>query len=244
MPEIRLEKLSVTYIDRKKRETVAIDDLSCVFPDLKTSVIVGPSGCGKTTLLRAVGGLLDFDGRIFSDGVDIETLEKKNRRLAYVMQQYALYPHLTVFDNLAFPLKVERCSYDEITSRVLEMAEFLQMRPFLSRKPRQLSGGQQQRIVLGRALIKHPSLVLLDEPLSNVDPRSRDALRVLIKRALCQYGATALYVTHSIKEATFLGDEIYVLDHGHLVNQASPLEIIKSSEPVTVSLFKEKDDEE
>lgn len=218
MPEISLQHLSVTYLGKKKQEYPALRDVSCVFESGQISAIMGESGSGKTTLLRALANQLQYDGDIYSDGVDIQTLSAKERRLAYVMQDFALYPHLSVFDNLAFPLKLERESYDGITRRVREMAKELDIEYLLTRKPRQLSTGQIQKVCLGRALIKNPDLVFLDEPLSNVDPMQKEEVIRLIVKMLRRYAVTAIYITHNLKEAIYVSSKIYFLEDGRLID--------------------------
>lgn len=214
MPKIELQHLSVTYLGRKKEEYPALKDVSCTFEDGVISAVMGESGSGKTTLFRALTGQLQYDGTILSDGIDIRTLSNKERRMSYVMQEFALYPHLTVFDNLAFPLKLERVSYDAISQKVNEMAKDLGIEYLLSRKPRQLSGGQIQKVCLGRALIKNPDLILLDEPLANVDIRQREGVLRTIFDLLTKYETTAIYITHNLKEAMFIASKIYFFSNG------------------------------
>ena len=216
MPKIELQHLSVTYLGRKKQEYPAIKDVSCVFENGKISALMGESGSGKTTIFRAIAGQLLYDGTILSDGVDIAALSLKERRLAYVMQEFALYPHLTVYDNLAFPLKLERQSYSTIDEEVIKMARSLDIEYLLSRKPRQLSGGQAQKVCLGRALIKKPDLILLDEPLANVDEAQRGDVLLAIKKQLEESKATAIYITHNLKEAIYVSSKIYCLEKGKL----------------------------
>ena len=214
MPRIELKHLSVTYLGKKNEEYPALKDISCVFEDKKVSCIMGESGSGKTTLLRALSNQLAYDGEILSDGIDIQKMSLKERQIGYVQQDFALYPHMTVFDNLAFPLKIERNDYETITDKVKEMAKTLNISYLLSRKPRQLSTGQIQKVCLGRALIKKPELILLDEPLSNVDlPQKEDVLRT-IKDALDQYGTTAIYITHNLKEAIYISSKVYSIENG------------------------------
>lgn len=216
MPRIELKHLSVTYLGKKNEEYPALKDISCVFEDKKVSCIMGESGSGKTTLLRALSNQLAYDGEILSDGIDIQKMSLKERQIGYVQQDFALYPHMTVFDNLAFPLKIERNDYETITDKVKEMAKTLNISYLLSRKPRQLSTGQIQKVCLGRALIKKPELILLDEPLSNVDlPQKEDVLRT-IKDALDQYGTTAIYITHNLKEAIYISSKVYSIENGTL----------------------------
>ena len=177
---------------------------------------MGESGSGKTTLFRALSSQLAYDGMILSDGKDITKMRLKDRRVSYVMQEFALYPHLTVYDNLAFPLKIERQSYETIDENVMKMAKDLGIEFLLSRKPRQLSTGQIQKVCLGRALIKKPDLVLLDEPLSNVDPLHKKDVLVTIKRMLLASKSTAIYITHNLKEAIYVSSKVYCLEDGRL----------------------------
>lgn len=216
MPKIELQHLSVTYLGKRKQEYPALIDVSCLFEDKKISALMGESGSGKTTILRALSSQLMYDGTILSDGVDIAALSLKERRLAYVMQEFALYPHLTVYDNLAFPLKLERQSYSTIDEEVIKMARSLDIEYLLSRKPRQLSGGQAQKVCLGRALIKKPDLILLDEPLANVDEAQRGDVLLTIKKQLEESKATAIYITHNLKEAIYVSSKVYCLEKGKL----------------------------
>ena len=218
MPRIEIEHLSVTYLGKKKQEYPALKDVSCIFPNGQISAIMGGSGSGKTSLFRALTSQLAYDGVIRSDGVDISTLTTKERHLAYVQQEFALYPHLTVFDNLAFPLKLNREDYSSITSKVKEMAAKLDLSFLLSRKPRQLSTGQIQKVCLGRALIKDPDLFLLDEPLSNVDGPQREELLNVIDKTLKESGLTAIYITHRLEEALRVASNVYFLEEGKLVD--------------------------
>lgn len=216
MPTIELKHLSVTYLGKNNEQYPALKDISCVFENKKVSCIMGESGGGKTTLLRALSSQLSYDGLILSDGKDIEKMSMKERKIGYVQQEFALYPHMTIFDNLAFPLKLERDDFKTITDKVNEMAKTLNISYLLTRKPRQLSTGQIQKVCLGRALIKKPELILLDEPLSNVDgPQKEDVLRT-IKNALEAYGVTAIYITHNLKEAIYISSKIYLIENGAL----------------------------
>jgi len=217
MPKIEFQHVSVTYLGKHKQEYPALRDVSCVFSDGEISALMGESGSGKTTLLRALSKQLSYDGKILSDDEDISSLSLKERKISYVMQEFALYPHLTVFDNLAFPLKLERESYANIEEMVMEMAKDLNIEFLLSRRPRQLSTGQIQKVCLGRALIKKPDLVLLDEPLSNVDLLQKKDVLVTIKRLLKERAATAIYITHNLKEAIYVASSVYSLEEGRLI---------------------------
>lgn len=228
MPRIEIEHLSVTYLGKKKQEYPALKDVSCIFPSGQISAIMGGSGSGKTSLFRALTSQLAYDGVIRSDGIDISMLTPKERRLAYVQQEFALYPHLTVFDNLAFPLKLNREDYPSITSKVKEMADKLDLSFLLSRKPRQLSTGQIQKVCLGRALIKDPDLLLLDEPLSNVDGPQREELLNVIEKTLKKARVTAIYITHRLEEALRVASNVYFLEEGRLVD-IQPSSSLKNS---------------
>lgn len=227
MPQIEIKNLTYQY--NKKGLVTAIDDLSCSFVDKAFNVIVGPSGCGKTTLLKVISSLLEpYEGEILTDTVNIRTLTIKERKMAFVSQEYVLYPHLTVFDNIAFPLKAMRLDREEIIRRVFEVADELELIDCLPRKPRYLSGGQKQRVALARAVIKNADLYLFDEPLSNIDFVMRNEQRQLIKKLINSREKTAIYVTHDFKEALALADYLYVMDEGKIVVSGKPLEVYDS----------------
>lgn len=227
MPTIEIKNLTYQY--KKRGVVTAIDDLSCTFMDGAFNVIVGPSGCGKTTLLKIISSLLEpYEGQILTNSVDIRDLTIKERRLAFVSQEYILYPHLTVFDNIAFPLKTIGADREEIIRRVYEVAEEMNLTDCLPRKPRYLSGGQKQRVALVRAVIKNADLYLFDEPLSNIDPAMRNDERMLIKKIIEGHNKTAIYVTHDFKEALALADYLYVMDEGKIVISGKPLEVFNS----------------
>jgi len=224
MPEIKINNLKVTY-KNKKEEVVALDNLNVTFEDGKFNAIVGFSGCGKSTLLRAVAGLLEYEGEILFDGINCDTLAINERNIAFVSQKYILYPHMTVFDNIAFPLKMIKASREEIIERVYEIADKLEIKYLLSRKPRQLSGGQQQRVAIARALVRRPKICLFDEPLSNLDNTIRQEIRHLIKKVVASQDITVLYVTHDFKEAMALSDVIYVINNGKIEVSGAPREV-------------------
>jgi sn-glycerol 3-phosphate transport system ATP-binding protein len=191
-------------------------------------VIVGASGCGKSTLLRLVAGLdTPTSGRILLDGNDVAKRDPAERDIAMVFQNYALYPHMSVFDNMAYGLKIRGLPRDEIRRRVEEAAGLLGLTPMLTRKPRQLSGGQRQRVAMGRAIVREPKLFLFDEPLSNLDAKLRVQMRAEIKRLQRRMGVTSLYVTHDQVEAMTLGDRLLVLHQGRPVQLATPLEVFE-----------------
>lgn len=238
MPDIKVKNLTVTYIDKKKNETVAVRGFSARFDAGTLNVVMGFSGCGKTTLLKAIAGFFAFDGYIYFDGRDADTIPTRKRNLAYVSQDYVLYPSLTVFDNIAFPLKTARLKRDEVTERVKAIAETFGLTDCLTRLPKYLSGGQQQRVAIARAMVKHPNLILMDEPLSNVDTESREMLRRYIRHVQTSEGVTVIYVTHDYREALELADRIYVMDEGQLVFEGTPDEV-RMSENETVALLRQ-----
>jgi ABC-type sugar transport system ATPase subunit len=208
--------------------TTAVDALDLEIPDGELMVLVGPSGCGKSTALRMIAGLEQpSSGRITIGERDMAGLSPGARDVAMVFQSYALYPHMSVRDNLAFPLRRRRMDKDEIGRRVTEMAEMLELGDLLKRKPAQLSGGQRQRVAMGRALIREPVAFLLDEPLSNLDAKLRTELRAELKRLHRRLGTTMVYVTHDQIEAMTLGDRIAVMNRGRLQQVGSPDEIYR-----------------
>jgi sn-glycerol 3-phosphate transport system ATP-binding protein len=189
-------------------------------------VIVGASGCGKSTLLRLVAGLEEpTAGRIVLDGTDVATRDPAERDIAMVFQNYALYPHMSVFDNMAYGLRIRALPAAEIRRRVDEAAGLLELSALLDRKPRQLSGGQRQRVAMGRAIVREPKLFLFDEPLSNLDATLRVTMRAEIRRLQRRMGVTSLFVTHDQVEAMTLGDRLLVLHKGRAVQLATPMEV-------------------
>ena len=201
-------------------------------------VIVGASGCGKSTLLRLVAGLeLPTAGKIVLDGRDVARLDPAERDIAMVFQNYALYPHMSVFDNMAYGLRIRGLSKTEISKRVQETAAILGLGPLLERKPRQLSGGQRQRVAMGRAIVREPKLFLFDEPLSNLDAKLRVSMRAEIKRLQRRMRVTSLYVTHDQVEAMTLGDRLLVMHQGVPVQLATPLEVFERPANLYVATF-------
>ncbi|MBG1232296.1 ABC transporter ATP-binding protein [Aestuariivirga litoralis] len=230
MAEIRLENVSRSF-----GATKALSDVSMTVPDGSFVVLLGPTGAGKTTMLRMVSGLsLPDSGEVFFGGHSVTKLEPAQRNVAMVFQQYSLYPHLTVRENLAFPLKspLLKTSRSEIERHVSEVAEVLQISHKLDNKATKLSGGEMQRVSIGRALVRNPSVFLMDEPLSSLDAKLRADLRLELKRIQSDRGATFLYVTHDQVEAMTMATHVGVLDHGALVQFGSPREIYEN--PVSV----------
>lgn len=216
--------------------TLRIEELAV--PDRTYTVVVGPSGSGKTTLLRIVAGLEKPDeGSIYLDGRDITKLPVWERDVGIVFQNYALYPHLTVFDNIAMPLKNKKMPKEEIKRRVEHIAEILNIKDQLHKYPHQLSGGQQQRVAIARALVKEPKVLLLDEPLSNLDARLRLDVRGFLKELQRSVGATVIHVTHDQEEAMALGDLMVVMNNGKIEQAGPPDELYRRPKSLFVFNF-------
>jgi multiple sugar transport system ATP-binding protein len=217
---------------------VAVDNVSLSIDDGEFMVLVGPSGCGKTTLLRSIGGLEGpTAGRILIDGRDVSQLPPGARDLAMVFQNYALYPHMTVRQNLGYSLRVHRTQRQEIARRVQEVAEMLGLDELLDRRPGALSGGQQQRVAMGRAIIREPAAFLMDEPLSNLDAKLRVNMRASLQDLHTRLGTTTVYVTHDQVEAMTLGDRVAVLHEGHVQQLDTPQGLYKHPANVFVAAF-------
>lgn len=238
MTEVILDQVSVSYVIDKKTRNKVIDKLSITFGNGLFHVIIGESGTGKTTLLKAILGLVSYEGGIYFGNVDANSLPLDQRNFSLVSQSYVLYPHMNIFDNIAYPLKNASAPKKEIIERVYEVAEELDLTHTLTRKPRHISGGQQQRAALARALVKRPTLIAFDEPLSNVDPHQRAELRLLIKNVIKARGITALYVTHDFEEALALADVLHVMDKGQIVLSGSSREVFYSNHEVVENLKK------
>ena len=221
MAEVVLQNVNKNF-----DEVYAVKDVNLSIRDKEFMVLVGPSGCGKTTTLRMVAGLESISsGRILIDDKVINELSPMDRDIAMVFQNYALYPHMSVYDNMAFGLKMRKFDRADIAQRVQEAAEILGMQDLLKRKPRQLSGGQRQRVALGRAIVRHPQVFLFDEPLSNLDAKLRVQMRVELKKLHDRLGTTAIYVTHDQVEAMTLGDRVVVMRDGLVQQVGEPLEL-------------------
>lgn len=237
-PEMTVSHLTVRY-GKGKDAVTALCDVDLSFSAGGFHVVAGYSGCGKTTLLRALSGMTEYEGEIFFNGQNAKELDTKDREMAYVSQQYILYPKMTVFDNIAYPLRTAHMSKEEICARVCAMAETLDLTPCLDRKPRHLSGGQQQRVALARALVRSPAVCLMDEPLSNTDAQTRTNLRHLLRDAQRRLGCTVVYVTHDMMEAMALADRLTILCDGKVVISDTPEAVYKSGNEVVRSLFAE-----
>lgn len=233
MAEIKLE-----HVTKRFGDVVAVNDMNLEIHDQEFVVFLGPSGCGKTTTLRAIAGLESPDeGDIFIDGNRVNTLSPADRDIAFVFQFYALYPHLTVYDNIAFPLKAVKASKSEIQERVKEVAAVLQIQAMLDRKPSHLSGGEMQRVALGRAMVRRPKAFLMDEPMSNLDAKLRVDMRTELKRLQHRLGATTIFVTHDQVEALSMADRIVIMHQGSLQQVGTPQEVYSQPQTVFVAQF-------
>src|SRR5271165_4752912 len=216
----------------------AVKDVNLEIGDKEFVVLVGPSGCRKTTTLRMVAGLESVtSGEILIGDRRVNELPPMDRDIAMVFQNYALYPHMSVYDNMAFGLKMRKFSRADIGKRVQQAAEILGIQQLLSRKPRQLSGGQRQRVALGRAIVRHPQVFLFDEPLSNLDAKLRVQMRVELKKLHDRLGTTAIYVTHDQVEAMTLGDRVVVMKDGFVQQVGEPLELYNEPANLFVAGF-------
>src|SRR5918996_178972 len=234
MAELALEGVTKVFRDG----TVAIDDLQLRVPDGSLFVVLGPSGCGKTTLLRLVAGLEEpTEGRILIGGEDVTDDGPRDRDVAMVFQSYALYPHLTAFDNMAFGLRSRREDRNEVDRRVNAVASMLGLDDVLRKRPKSLSGGQRQRVALGRAIVREPAVFLMDEPLSDVDAKLRDQMRSELTRIQRSLGTTTIYVTHDQAEALQLGDLVAVLDRGVLRQVGTPRALYDRPKDLFVAAF-------
>ena len=221
-----MAKVSLRSVRKAYGPTKVIHGVDCEIADGEFLVVVGPSGCGKSTLLRMIAGLESItEGEIAIGERVVNALEPAERDIAMVFQNYALYPHMSVFDNMAYGLKIRRLAKAEIRRRVEEAAGILELGALLDRKPRQLSGGQRQRVAMGRAIVREPSVFLFDEPLSNLDAKLRVQMRVEIKRLQERLGITSVYVTHDQVEAMTLGHRLLVMSEGVVEQLGSPLEL-------------------
>jgi sn-glycerol 3-phosphate transport system ATP-binding protein len=234
MASITLDKLGKVYAGNVR----AVTDVNIDIKDGEMIVLVGPSGCGKSTLLRMVAGLETItEGTLKIGDRVVNQLEPADRDIAMVFQNYALYPHMTVYNNLAYGLKNRRFAKSEIDRRVKEAAEMLQIGQFLDRKPRQLSGGQRQRVAMGRALVREPAAFLFDEPLSNLDAKLRVQMRVEIRQLQKRLATTSLYVTHDQLEALTLADRLVVLNGGVIEQVGTPMEVYRRPASTFVAGF-------
>lgn len=233
MAEVALENVTMRF-----GNAVAVEDMDLAIADGELLVLLGPTGAGKTTTLRVIAGLeKPSSGRVIIGGADVTAMQPASRNVAMVFQEYSLYPHYTVYDNLAFPLRapLRRMGEDVIKEKVTNVARLLRIESKLANKSTALSGGEMQRVAIGRALVRQPSVFLMDEPLSSLDAKLRDDLRVELKRIQMDLGATILYVTHDQIEAMTLADRIGVLSEGRLLQIGSPREIYRQPNSIYVA---------
>ena len=220
------------------KDTVAVQDFNLDIADKEFIVFVGPSGCGKSTTLRMIAGLEEIsDGIIEIDGVVVNDMQPRDRDIAMVFQNYALYPHLTVFENMAFPLRLKKMPQDEVYKRVTHAAEVLGISEYLLRKPRALSGGQRQRVAIGRAMVRDSKVFLMDEPLSNLDAKLRNQMRAEIILLRQKIDTTFIYVTHDQTEAMTLGDRIVIMKDGYIQQIGTPQEVFHHPRNLFVAGF-------
>ncbi|WP_439273362.1 sn-glycerol-3-phosphate import ATP-binding protein UgpC [Pseudochrobactrum sp. HB0163] len=222
MAQVKIENVSKIYAGGTK----AVNNVNIDIKDGEFIVLVGPSGCGKSTLLRMVAGLETIsEGTVNIGGRAVNNMEPADRDIAMVFQNYALYPHMSVYDNMAYGLRNRKTPKEEIETRVAEAARMLELQPYLQRKPRALSGGQRQRVAMGRAIVRKPAVFLFDEPLSNLDAKLRVSMRGEIRHLQHRLGTTSIYVTHDQLEAMTLADRLVVLNGGQIEQIGAPLEI-------------------
>ena len=236
---VRIKELVKTYVDTRGRPTfTAVKNISLNIESGEFMVLVGPSGCGKSTTLRMVAGLEEItSGTIEIGGEVVNDLEPKDRGIAMVFQNYALYPHMTIFENMAFGLKIAKKDKVTIEDTINRTAKALGLEKMLSRKPQALSGGQRQRVALGRAIVRNPKVFLFDEPLSNLDAKMRVQMRSEISRLHAELGSTMIYVTHDQVEAMTMGDRICVMRDGDIMQIADPLTLYRQPQNMFVAGF-------
>jgi len=221
-----LTTLSIRNLTKKYGHLTALEDFSLEISSGEFMVLLGPSGCGKTTVLRCIAGLTDItSGEIYIGNELVNKIPPKDRDVAMVFQNYSLYPHMNVYDNIAFPLKMRKVRKDKINESVHKIARLLNIDNLLDRKPKEISGGQMQRVALGRALVREPKIFLMDEPLSNLDAKLRTEMRVEIKKLQEKVGVTTLYITHDQAEAMSMADNVGVMDSGKLLQLDSPQKV-------------------
>ncbi|MCR5097213.1 MAG: sn-glycerol-3-phosphate ABC transporter ATP-binding protein UgpC [Erysipelotrichaceae bacterium] len=234
MASVKLKNVKKVYDNKIE----VVHDFNLDIADKEFIVFVGPSGCGKSTTLRMVAGLEEItDGTIEIDGVVVNDLQPKDRDISMVFQNYALYPHLTVFENIAFPLRLQKVPQDEVFKKVTEVSDILGITEYLNRKPRALSGGQRQRVAIGRAMVRNPKVFLMDEPLSNLDAKLRNQMRAEIILLRKRIDTTFIYVTHDQTEAMTLGDRIVIMKDGYIMQVGTPDEVFDSPKNLFVAEF-------
>ncbi len=231
-------RIKVEHLTKRFTDTVAVDDFSMDFESGKLIALLGPSGCGKSTMLNMLAGILPVsDGHIYFDDDDVTDMPPQKRGVGLVFQNYALYPHMTVLENICFPLEIQKVNKNERIAKAKEMARLVHIDEYLDRKPKELSGGQQQRVAIARALIKNPRLLLLDEPLSNLDARLRLEMREEIRRIQQETKVTTIFVTHDQEEAMSISDSIVLMRSGVLMQEDIPQVLYDDPNHVFVASF-------
>lgn len=233
MASLKISNLSKYYYDKP-----VVKDISIDIQEGELIVVVGPSGCGKSTLLRMIAGLEEItSGELYIDQKRVNKVPPKDRNIAMVFQHYALYPHMSVYNNMAYGLRMRSMPKKEIQTKVERVAKILELEPVLYRKPRELSGGQRQRVAMGRAMVREPDVFLFDEPLSNLDTKLRVQMRLEIKKLQCALNTTSIYVTHDQIEAMTLADRMIVMNKGLVEQIGTPLEIYENPKTEFVASF-------
>ena len=235
--KIIFKNVSIYYENKKRNVVTALDDVSLSFKENALNVIIGPSGCGKTSLLKCLTGGLVYEGQILFDDKDLEKIELKDRHISYMNEEYTIFPHVNVYDNIAFPLRVMKMDHDEADQKIKHIASILDIDYLLTRKSKNLSLGQFSRVALAKALIKDNDLYLFDEPTRNLDEQNRIIVDQYIKKELAN--KTIIYVTHNINEAIAIADMIYVFnDKNQFAGEFTPLEFIESDKEEVKALRK------
>ena len=238
MPEIECKNLSFSYLNKAKTQEIEVfKGLNIKFENHKFNILLGESGSGKSTLLNIISGIQNqYDGQLTFDGVDARELSIRRRNISYMPQNYVVYDRMTVFENIAFPLKFTDIPPEEVLTRVRNIAKRLGIAHCLSRKPKYISTGQQQRMVLAKALVTDPETILLDEPMASNDPLIKEYLFEIIKEAKEELNATIIYVTHDYKDAVRYGEMLYVINDSKVVAKGTPKELRGSKDPYLVAL--------
>lgn len=231
--QVRIENLT-----KKFNSATAVNHFNLVLEEGRLTALLGPSGCGKSTTLNMLAGILSAtEGKIYFDDQDVTNVPPQNRGIGLVFQNYALYPHMTALENICFPLEIQKVNKKERIARAIEMAKLVKIEQYLNRRPKELSGGQQQRVAIARALIKKPRLLLLDEPLSNLDARLRLSMREEIRRIQQETKVTTVFVTHDQEEAMSISDKIVLMKEGILMQEAEPQELYYEPKNIFVANF-------
>lgn len=238
MSKVIFKNAKLSYKGKRKEYNNVIDDLNMVIENEKVSVIIGESGSGKTTILRGIAGLMSLEeGNIYFDDIDVTKYDPASRNVSYVSQMIGLYPNFTVFNNIAFPLKVSHTPADEIRERVYEVADMLKISHCLTRKPKELSIGQAQRVAIARAIIKRANIYLFDEPFSNLDKDLSRELTIELKKLLTTLRATAVFISHDISEALSIGDHVFVIHEGKIIFDDTPQKLVNSKDKRIIKLL-------